>query len=141
MKNQIRRYASLILGGERTGSNKPDDSQQYLNDLVPMPEAALLAYISAFGIDNTITRIHRNDMAETLCQLLAVYAVADDGKTVRRVAPEELQGGIFYDGGAIVRFRDDRDAITGLAVMREALRAAVAALKDTKKPTGFNRAA
>jgi hypothetical protein len=109
--------------------------QQVLDELVPMPEATLLAYIAAFGIDNTISRVHRNDMAELLCQLLAVYCVSEDRKSIRRLSKAELQGGIFGDGGHIVRFRDKRETITGLAVTRTALKAAVAALKDTQKPT------
>lgn len=108
--------------------------QQVLDELVPVPEAALLAYIAAFGIDNTISRVHRNDMAERLCQLLDVYCVSEDGKSVRRLDKAELQGGIFADGGHIVRFRDKRKSIRGLAVTRTALKAAVAALKDTQKP-------
>jgi hypothetical protein len=109
--------------------------QQVLDELVPMPEAALLAYIAAYGIDNTISRVHRDDMAEHLCQLLVVYCVSEDRQTVRRLGKAELKGGIFADGGQIVRFRDKRESITGLAVTRTALKAAVAALKDTRKPT------
>jgi hypothetical protein len=74
-------------------------------------------------------------MAETLCRLLPVYSVADDRKSGRRLDPADLEGGIFADGGHIVRFRDQRESITGLAVTRTALKAAVAALKDTRKPT------
>jgi hypothetical protein len=110
-----------------------------LKELVPMPEAALLAYIAAFGIDNTISRVHRNDMAERLCHLLTVYCVSEDRRHVRVVEKAELEGGIFADGGHIVRFRDERPAISGLAVTRTALKAAVAALKDTQKPTGSSR--
>jgi hypothetical protein len=109
--------------------------QRVINELVPMPEAALLAYIAAFGIDTTISRVHRNDMAERLCQLLVVYCVSEDGQSVRRLDKGALRGGIFADGGHIVRFRDKRESITGLAVTRTALKAAVAALKDTQKPT------
>jgi hypothetical protein len=109
--------------------------QQVLDELVPMPEAALLAYIAAAGIDNTISRVHRNDMAETLCRLLPVYSVAADRKSGRRLDPADFEGGIFADGGHTVRFRDQRESITGLAVTRTALKAAVAALKDTRKPT------
>ena len=108
--------------------------QEVLRELVPMAEASLLAYIAAFGIDNTISRIHRNDMAESLCQLLTVYAVSDDRRSVRRLDRAELEGGIFSEGGHIVRFRDERETISGLAVTRTALKAAVAALKDTKNP-------
>ena len=142
MKNHFRRYATLVFGkahpGDKStgqgGKSRPDS---LLNELVPMPEASLLAYISAFGIDNTITRIHRNDMAESLAQLLTVYAVSDDQQHIRRLAADELCGGIFADGGRVVRFRDEREPISGLAVTREALKAAVAALKDTRKPSGF----
>ncbi len=100
-------------------------------DLVPMPEAALLAYISASGIDRTITRLHRNDMAETLARLVTVYSVTD--AQVRRVAPAELEGGLFTEGGRVVQFRDGREPIKGLAVPRQALKAAVAALKDAQR--------
>jgi hypothetical protein len=99
-----------------------------LSDLVPMPEAALLAYIAAFGIDNTISRMHRNDMAEQLARLLVVYAVSADRKNVRQLVKADLEGGIFADGGHTVRFRDKREAISGLAVSRTALKAAIAAL-------------
>jgi hypothetical protein len=99
-----------------------------------MPEAALLAYLSAFGIDSTISRLHRNDMAETLSQLLTVYAVSEDRQRILRLAAADLEDGIFADGGKVVRFRDERESITGLAVSRTALKAAVAALKDAKKP-------
>jgi hypothetical protein len=140
VKSHFRHYASLLLG--KSPSDKATDGpNRLMNELVPMPEAALLAYISAYGIDSTITRIHRNDMAEVLVRLLEIYAVSDDGKAVRRVELQELEGGIFSDGGRIVRFRDDREAISNLAVTRGALKAAVAALKDTKKPGGFPRAA
>lgn len=105
-----------------------------VDELVPMPEAALLAYLAAFGIDHTISRVHRNDMAETLCKLLPVYSVSEDRKSVRRVSEAELRGGIFADGGHIVRFRDAREAMAGLAVTRTGLKAACAALKDTQKP-------
>jgi hypothetical protein len=107
--------------------------RKLIAELVPMPEAALLAYIAAYGIDNTISRVHRNDMAERLCQLLTVYCVSEDRQHVRIVDKAELHGGIFADGGHIVRFRDARSAISGLAVTRTALKAAVAALKDTQK--------
>lgn len=113
------------------------DPEPNLDELVPMAEAALLAYISAFGIDNTISRIHRNDMAENLAQILTVYCVSDDRRSVRRLAKEELAGGIFSDGGHVVRFRDARPAISGLAVTRTALKAAVGALKDTRRVASF----
>jgi hypothetical protein len=129
------------LLGERGGKSTPepqlDDSKRLLQELVPLYEASLLAYLSAYGIDTTITRMHRNDMAESLAQILTIYSVAEDRKTVRRVSREELQGGIFAEGGRLVRFRDDRPAIAGLAVTRSALDAAVAALKDTKKAPTF----
>jgi hypothetical protein len=113
---------------------KGEVRQPLLDELVPMPEAALLAYIAAFGIDNTISRVHRNDMAERLCRLLDVYCVSADSKSVRRLNKAELRGGIFAEGGHIVRFRDKRKSIRGLAVTRTALKAAVAALKDTQNP-------
>jgi hypothetical protein len=124
---------------EDPGQLEGQARQAVLNELVPMPEAALLAYIAAFGIDTTISRVHRNDMAETLCRLLTVYCVSEDRQSVRRLGKAELQGGIFANGGHIVRFRDERQAITGLAVTRTALKAAVAALKDTQKASNFSR--
>ena len=136
----IRRFAALFGGERATSSASPpelDDSERLLRELVPMQEASLQAYISAYGIETTITRMHRNDMAESLSQLLMLYSVSEDRKSVRRVSREELRGGIFAEGGRIVRFRDDRPTISGLAVTRAALEAAVAALKDTKKAPSF----
>ena len=106
-----------------------------LEELVPMPEAALLAYVAAFGIDNTISRVHRNDMAETLCQLLTVYCVSADRQSLWRLDQPDLEGGMFADGGQVMRFRDQRETLAGLAVTRTELKAALAALKDTRKPT------
>ena len=101
-----------------------------LEDLVPMPEAALLAHLSAFGMDHTISRLHRDDMARMLARLVTVYAVSDDRETVWRLAAADLEGGFFAEGGRVVRFKDGRAPITGLAVARSALKAAVAAVKD-----------
>jgi len=137
MKSLIRRCAALLRGGGGKSTPQLDDSDRLLKELVPMQEASLQAYISAYGIETTITRMHRNDMAEILSQLLTLYSVSEDRKSVRRVRREELRGGIFADGGRVVRFRDERAAIGGLAVTREALEAAVAALKDTKKAPSF----
>jgi hypothetical protein len=109
--------------------------QQVVEELVPMPEAALLAYIAAFGIDHTISRVHRNDMAEALCQLLTVYYLPKDGQTLWRLEKSDLEGGVFAEGGQLLRFRDRREALAGLAVTRTELKAALAALKDTRKPT------
>jgi hypothetical protein len=107
--------------------------QQLLADLVPMEEAALLAYISAAGIDRTITRLHRNEMAQTLAQLVTVYSLSQDGQRIRRLTAADLQDGIFADGGRNVSFRDERAPISRLAVTRAAIRAAAAALKNANK--------
>lgn len=104
-----------------------------LDELVPMQEAALLAYLSAFGIDHTISRLSRDDMAETLAQLVTIYSVSADRTTIRCLTPADLQGGTFAEGGKWLRFGDRREPIGGLAVTRTALKAAVAALKDAKK--------
>src|SRR5919108_2282634 len=102
-------------------------------ELVSMPEAALIAYIAAFGIDTTISRLHRNNMAETLSRLLTVYSVSADGASVRKLTQADLRGGSFTEGGRSIRFADEREPISGLAVMRQGLKAAVAALKDAYK--------
>ena len=99
-----------------------------------MQEAALLAYLSAFGIDQTISRVDRDDMAEKLAQLLPVYSISDDRSTIRCLTRADLQGGVFVEGGKLLRFTDQREPIGGLAVSRAALKAAVAALKDAKLP-------
>lgn len=104
--------------------------ERLLADLVPMPEAALLTHLSAFGMDHTISRLHRDDMAQALARLVPVYAVSDDRQTVWSLAAADLEGGFFAEGGRVVRFTDGRPPITGLAVTRSALKAAVAAVKD-----------
>ena len=116
-----------------SGSLQGEAREQLLKELVPMEEAALLAYISASGMDRTITRLHRNEMAQTLARLVTVYSVSDDGQRVRRLTPADLQGGIFSDGGRNLSFRDQREPITGLAITRAAIKAAAAALKDSQK--------
>ena len=116
-----------------SGSLQGEAREQLLKELVPMEEAALLAYISASGMDRTITRLHRNEMAQTLARLVTVYCISEDGSRVRRLVPEDLQGGIFADGGRKVTFRDQREPITGLAVTRAAIKAAAGALRNANR--------
>jgi polynucleotide 5'-kinase involved in rRNA processing len=118
---------------DQPGWIEGEAGRQLLEELLPMEEAALLAYISASGIDRTITRLHRNDMAETLARLVTVYSISEDGRRVRRLAPEDLHGGIFADGGRKVSFRDEREPITGLAVTRAAIKAAAGALRNANR--------
>lgn len=118
---------------DHSGWIEGEAGRQLLEELLPMEEAALLAYISASGIDRTITRLHRNDMAQTLARLVTVYSISEDGRRVRRLAPEDLQGGIFADGGRKVSFRDQREPITGLAVTRAAIKAAAGALRNANR--------
>ncbi len=118
---------------DESGWVEGEAGRQLLAELVPMEEAALLVYIAASGIDRTITRLHRNDMAQTLAQLVTVYATSQDGRRVRRLSPEDLQGGIFADGGRNVSFRDQREPITRLAVTRAAIKAAAGALRNANK--------
>ncbi|HVL34034.1 MAG TPA: hypothetical protein VM489_00035 [Burkholderiales bacterium] len=103
-------------------------------DLVPLPKAILIAYFDTVGLAATISEAQRNQMAEALFKVLQVYALAPDGSVARTLSAEDVRGATFTDRGGALSYADGREKISGLAVTRTALEAAIAALKAKKSP-------
>ena len=92
-----------------------------------MPIAAALMYRRMTGNKPAAVRERERDcMAQVLAARLIVYS------STRPVSAAELRLARFAEGGATLAFRDHRAPVRGLAVKREALRAAMEEL--ARKP-------
>jgi hypothetical protein len=128
------------MGQKNSASNRGGDGGRELpNDLVPMPMAATLAYLRTSGTKGKVSEPQMDAMAGELARLITLYAVSESPKSVIALGPDDTQGGRFKNAGKVVEFSDGR-TITGLAVTRTSLNAAIDALtrakarKDAKSP-------
>lgn len=116
--------------------NTPDPKKEarhrLLNDFVTLPEAAVVAHVHTIALDATIPDAQRDEMAEQLSKLVTLYSLSDDRTNIRALSAEDMRGGTFTGGGRLITFKDGRPPITGLAVTRTALRAALEVLKRPK---------
>src|SRR5687768_16802980 len=103
--------------------------QALIGELVSMPVAAALAYIRLTGKNEKLSEAQMEAMAAELARLITVYSVSEKRDSVRALGPDDTQGGRFRHAGKTVEFADGRDKITGLAVTRTSLDAAIEALK------------
>jgi hypothetical protein len=104
---------------------------EILKELVPMPMAATLAYIRTTGATGKVSEPQMIAMAAELARLITLYSVSDSPKSVIALGPDDTQGGRFKNAGKVVEFSDGR-RITGLAVTRTSLNAAIDALARAK---------
>ena len=119
-----------------TATNRgPEDSRKLLKELVPMPTAATLACIKTTGARTQISEAQMGAMAQKLAQLITLYSVSDNRESVLALGPDDTQGGRFKRAGNVVEFSDGR-TITGLAVTRTSLYAAIDKLRRTKDAMG-----
>jgi hypothetical protein len=103
-------------------------SDGLVGELVSMPVAAALAYIRVTGSNEKLSDAQMEAMAAELARLITVYSVSESRDSVRALGPDDTQGGRFRQAGKVVEFSDGRK-ITGLAVTRTSLDAAIEALK------------
>ena len=112
-------------------SNKPEGEagsearHEVLDELVAMPLAATLAYIRTSGVNTRLTDAELEGMAQTLAGLITVYAISEDRESIVTLGPDDTQGGRFKKAGKVVEFADGRAPVTGLAVTRTSLNAAI----------------
>ena len=105
------------------------EPQGLIGELVSMPVAAALAYIRLTGKNEKLSDAQMEAMAAELARLITVYSVSEKRDSVRALGPDDTQGGRFRQAGKTVEFADGRKKITGLAVTRTSLDAAIEALK------------
>ena len=107
---------------ERQPRSEPSESY------ASMAEAAIFAYLQTVGPATTISEAQRNEMADLLARMVTLYSLSGDG-SARALDAEEVRDGQFSEGGRTLRFRDGRTPISGIAVTRTSLQAAVEAMK------------
>ncbi len=113
-----------------------EERHRLLNELVAMPMAATLAYIrTSDAIRGRVTESQMDEMAAELARLLTLYSISDSRDSITALGPDDTQGGRFKSAGKEVEFVDGR-TITGLAVTRTSLNAAIEALRRTKAGKG-----
>jgi hypothetical protein len=103
-----------------------------LDELVAMPMAATLAYIRTTGTNVKVSDSELDGMAQELARLITLYSVSEDRQSIVTLGPDDTQGGRFKKAGKVVEFSDGRSAITGLAVTRTSLNAAIDALTRSR---------
>jgi hypothetical protein len=124
-----------------TGSNaERKGGPQLLKELVPMPMAATLAYIRTTGTKGKVSERQMDAMAGELARLITLYSISDSPKSIVALGPDDTQGGRFKNAGKVVEFSDGRK-ITGLAVTRTSLNAAIDALTREKALKQGNKGA
>jgi hypothetical protein len=96
-----------------------------LNEFTTMAEAVLMAHYATASGTAAGSDLRRNTMAATLAKVVQVFSLSEDRQTVRPLSAAELRGGSFIDGGRVITFQDGREPITGIAVTRRALKAAI----------------
>lgn len=104
------------------------------NDLTMLGEAAVLACLRVKGPSSGFTLAVLNLYAQALSRLATIYVVSEDREHIRALAPGDLQGGKFRDGGREVVFTDGRAKISRLAVRLRELHPAIEALKRDGPP-------
>jgi hypothetical protein len=112
--------------------NDPSEREKrhkLLDELVAMPLAATLAYLRTTGKNVKLGDAELDRMAEELSRLITLYSVSEARDSVVALGPDDTQGGRFKKAGNVVEFSDGRAPITGLAVTRTSLNAAIDALK------------
>jgi hypothetical protein len=119
--------------GATMARQKEHATAELLKELVPMPTAATLAFLRTTGATGKVSESQMIAMAAELSRLITLYSVSESPKSVTALGPDDTQGGRFKQAGKVVEFADGR-RITGLAVTRTSLNAAIEALTRGKAP-------
>lgn len=96
------------------------------NDLVPFELAVRTVYARVFEAQHREAGLvcgmeQLNGIAHAMAGLVPVFAYEKDPASVRRLSEEELEKGLFTEGGRIMMFLDGRASIRTFAVSAEAL--------------------
>lgn len=119
------------MARQKDPGGKAGRESELLKELVPMPMAATLAYMRTTGVTAKVSEPQMIAMAGELARLITLYSVSDSPKSVVALGPDDTQGGRFKNAGKVVEFSDGR-RISGLAVTRTSLNAAIEALARAK---------
>jgi hypothetical protein len=126
----------MTQSGDIATPSSREERHRLLNELVAMPMAATLAHIQTTdAIRGRVTESQMDAMAAELARLLTLYAISDSRDSITALGPDDTQGGRFKSAGKEVEFFDGR-TITGLAVTRTSLNAAIDALRRSKAAKG-----
>jgi hypothetical protein len=126
----------MTQSGDIATPSSREERHRLLNELVAMPMAATLAHIQTTdAIRGRVTESQMDAMAAELARLLTLYTISDSRDSITALGPDDTQGGRFKSAGKEVEFFDGR-TITGLAVTRTSLNAAIDALRRSKAAKG-----
>jgi hypothetical protein len=94
-----------------------------------MADAAVAACVAVQGDASSIPGVTRNLYAELLSRLVTCYVLSEDRDEIGALQRCDIDGGTFQEGGREIFFADGRQTISGLAVTRTALKAAIEVLR------------
>jgi hypothetical protein len=105
--------------------------QAWQLDLVPVPLAARMVHLRAYGMPPPEPHLaeHLDSLAYGLAREGILYAIVGGERAPRPLAPEELACGYFRHGGKELHFLDERVPICEVAVTRESIERAAEALR------------
>jgi hypothetical protein len=76
---------------------------------------------------------HLDGLAYTVAEFMPIYVYVPDGRSLRKLAKEDLAGGLFQGGGKALIYLDGRAPITNLAVNAKSLPAVIDALNAARR--------
>jgi hypothetical protein len=87
-------------------------------DLVPLPFAARMVYLLAYGVQLPAEHLsdRLNAMAYSLSTMATLYSL--EGPSMRALSSEELSAGLFRNGAEEFHFIDSRPPVRQIGVTR-----------------------
>jgi hypothetical protein len=101
-------------------------------DMVPLSDAAYAAYEAATGA-GTDKPSQLNELARLISKRTSVFTRPNLAAEYVMVAPDEIEEGVFQEGGAYLEFSDARQPLLNLAIMRKVLPKLVADIRELMK--------
>ena len=96
--------------------------QKAANDLIPLELAVQAVYARVYEAEHRKADPGQlNEIAQAIAALVPVFTYDKDPTSVRRLSEQDLQKGLFREGGRIMIFPDGRAPVRTLAVSGEAL--------------------
>jgi hypothetical protein len=89
-------------------------------EMVPLADAVSRAYKAATGAP-TDSPSQLNALARFISKRTTVFTRPNAAREYTVVTPAEIEQGDFQQGGALLEFRDAREPLLNLAIMRKVL--------------------
>ena len=88
-------------------------------DLVPLPFAARMVYLLAYGVQLPAEHLsdRLNAMAYSLSRMATLYSL--EGPSTRALSAQELAAGLFRNGAEEFHFIDSRPPVRQIGVTRD----------------------